>query len=413
MEFKNPIETAKEILERTISENTGTEECVECNEEVEEVIEETDEVEEGYGKVMSAKKKGEDDEEVDEAKDDEEDDDDDEEEVEEGKVPPQFAKNMKKKDDDSDDEDEDDDEEKVDEAAEVIVDTERDAQTADGKKAKAVRKGGSRMKDADRKGKGKSGKGGVPEVVPANMGDHVNPSAKVKEHIDALFNGEELTEEFRDKATTIFEAAVSERVVAIEEELVAQYNEKLEEGITTVKDELTEKLDDYLGYVVEEWMKENEVAIENGLRNEIAENFITGLKSLFESCYIDVPNEKYDVLTDYADKVNSLEESLNAEMAKGIELRKELLESNCTSVFNNVVDGLVDTEVEKLRSLAEGLEFENVEQYEEKLNLLKENYFNDATADESNEPVINNDEQKADGVMGLYMQSLSRINKKK
>ena len=160
-------------------------------------------------------------------------------------------------------------------------------------------------------------------------------------------------------------------------------------------------------------MKENEVAIENGLRNEIAENFITGLKSLFESCYIDVPNEKYDVLTDYADKVNSLEESLNAEMAKGIELRKELLESNCTSVFNNVVDGLVDTEVEKLRSLAEGLEFENVEQYEEKLNLLKENYFNDATADESNEPVINNDEQKADGVMGLYMQSLSRINKKK
>ena len=410
MEFKNPIETAREILERTISENTDTEDCVECNEEVEEVIEDTDveetEVEEGYGKVMSSKKKD-DEEEVEEAKDDE-DDDDDEEEVEEGKVPPQF----KKKDDDDDDDD--DDEKEVDEAAEVIVDTERDAKTVDGKGAKAIRKGGSRMKDADRKGKGTKGKGGVPEVIPSNMGDHVNPSAKVKEHIDALFNGEELTEEFRDKATTIFEAAVSERVTAIEEELVSQYNEKLEEGINTVKDELTEKLDDYLGYVVEEWMKENEVAIENGLRNEIAENFINGLKSLFESCYIDVPNEKYDVLTDYADKVNSLEESLNAEMAKSIELRKELLESNCTSVFNNVVDGLVDTEVEKLRSLAEGLEFENVEQYEEKLNLLKENYFNDATADESNEPVINNDEtQKHDGVMGLYMQSLSRINKSK
>ena len=413
MEFKNPIETAREILERTISENTDTEDCVECNEEVEEVIEDIEveetEVEEGYGKVMSSKKKD-DEEEVEEAKDDE--DDDDEEEVEEGKVPPQFAKNMKKKDDDSDDDDDDDDEKEVDEAA-VILDVD-DNMDAEGKKATKPAAGKGRMKDADRKGKGKKGKGGVPEVIPANMGDHVNPSAKVKEHIDALFNGEELTEEFRDKATTIFEAAVSERITAIEEELVSQYNEKLEEGITSVKNELTEKLDDYLGYVVEEWMKENEVAIENGLRNEIAENFINGLKSLFESCYIDVPNEKYDVLTDYADKVNSLEESLNAEMAKGIELRKELLEANCTRVFNNVVDGLVDTDAEKLRSLSEGLEFENVEQYEEKLNLLKENYFNESTADESSEPVINNDEpQKHDGVMGLYMQSLSKINNKK
>ena len=173
-------------------------------------------------------------------------------------------------------------------------------------------------------------------------------------------------------------------------------------------------MDDYLGYVVEEWLKENEVAIENGLKNEIAENFITGLKGLFESCYIDVPEEKYNVLGELDDKVKSLEENLNAEMAKSIELRKELLEANCTQVFNHVTDGLVDTEVEKLRSLSEGLEFDSAEQYEEKLNVLKENYFGTKTSltESTEEPIVNDAEEAPKGPMGLYVQSLTKTLKK-
>jgi len=410
MEFKNPIETAREILERTISEDsvTDTEDCVECNEEVEEeVLESTEteeveeDVEEAYHsermkkeRVHGMKKER--------MKKEEEDDDEDEDEVDEAmKMPMKAMKNhdkdmkeygkmmkpseMKKMKDKEDMEEQDELKPKGKMKAMLDVD---DNQDAEGKKATDAPKAGAKGK--------------------------VEMPKKMKEHVDALFNGEELTEEFKDKAITIFEAAVGERVSAIEEDLVEQYQERLEEGVNGVKEELTEKLDDYLGYVVEEWLKENEVAIENGLKNEIAENFITGLKGLFESCYIDVPDEKYNVLGDLDDKVKSLEENLNAEMAKTIELRKELLEANCTKVFNNVTDGLVDTEVEKLRSLSEGLEFDTPEQYEEKLNVLKENYFGTGSTlvESTEEPIVNDAEEAPTGAMGMYVQSLTKTLKK-
>jgi len=406
MEFKNPIETAREILERTISEDsvTDTEDCVECNEEVEEEIledSETEEVDEDLEEASHSGKMKEKMHKEKMHKEEDDDEDDDDEDVEEsygkmnamkhnkkenyGKIMKPSEK-MKEKKDKEDMEEQDELKPKGKMKAMLDVD---DNQDAEGKKATEM-KPGAMDKSAPKTPK------------------------KMKEHVDALFNGEELTEEFKDKAITIFEAAVGERVSAIEEDLVEQYQERLEEGVNGVKEELTEKLDDYLGYVVEEWLKENEVAIENGLKNEIAENFITGLKGLFESCYIDVPDEKYNVLGDLDDKVKSLEENLNAEMAKTIELRKELLEANCTKVFNNVTDGLVDTEVEKLRSLSEGLEFDTPEQYEEKLNVLKENYFGTGSTlvESTEEPIVNDAEEAPKGAMGMYVQSLTKTLKK-
>ena len=203
---------------------------------------------------------------------------------------------------------------------------------------------------------------------------------KMKEHVDAIFGGEELSEEFKNKATTVFEAAVSERVNAINEELHTEYAEKLDEAIESTKEELSKKLDDYLGYVVEEWMKDNELALEMGIKSELAESFLTGLHGLFESHYITVPDDKTDLLEELVGKVSELEGNLNESLEKNVELRKELIESRCVEIFAESAKGLVDTDVEKLKSLAEGLDFETEEQYREKLNVLRESYFNDTVA---------------------------------
>jgi hypothetical protein len=349
----------------------------------ERLQEELAKVEEGYGKMNASKE-------------DEDEDEDDEKEVEEGKVPPQFVKNLKKKKG----EDDDDDKEEVEETADMstakntakkILDV-SDNQAADGKKGTDTPDG--------KKGKGK--------VEKPNM----------KEHIDALFTGEELTEDFRTKATTIFEAAVNERVTAIEEELTDNHNTQLAEQVESITDELTTKVDDYLGYVVEQWMKDNELAITNGLRTEIAEDFMVGLKNLFEESYIDVPDEKTDLIEELATKVSDLEDSLNEQITNNVELRKDILESTCDGVFSEVSRDLADTEVEKLRSLVEGIEYETEDQYREKINVIKESYFgthafskktelfNEAPQSDSTETV----DPITDPVMSMYSQAISRTS---
>jgi hypothetical protein len=205
----------------------------------------------------------------------------------------------------------------------------------------------------------------------------------MKEDLDALFTGEELTEDFKEKASVIFESAINMRVEALVEEIEAEHAAQLEEDKEEFRNELSAKMDDYLSYVVEEWMKDNELAIERGLRGDIAESFMTGLKGLFEDHYITVPDDKYDILEGLYTKVSGLETKLDEQIQKNTELNKDAMVSRCINVFAEVSEGLTDAENEKLQSLAEGLEYDSEDQFRDKLTVLRENYFNDVS--ETNE----------------------------
>ena len=204
-------------------------------------------------------------------------------------------------------------------------------------------------------------------------------SMKMKEHMDALFGGEDLSEDFRNKASVIFESAISERVEAKTAELQEQYDARLAEELETVTNELTAKLDDYLNYVVKEWAEENEIAIEHGLKNEISESFITGLRELFENHNISIPEEKFDALETANGRVEELEGKLQEQLEKNIELVKISENLEREQAFVSACDGLTDTEVEKFKSLSEGIEFDDNAQYVDKLNILKESYFGENT----------------------------------
>lgn len=196
----------------------------------------------------------------------------------------------------------------------------------------------------------------------------------IKEDIDALLQGEDLSEEFVSKATTIFEAAVMSRVEELAEEVEAQMHEQFEQAIDELKEDFAAKIDDYLNYMVEEWMKENELAIESGLRSEIVEDFIGGLKNLFAEHYIDIPEEKVDVVQEMADKVEELEAKLNEEISRSIDFKKEINEHKKLQAVQTVCEGLTQTQVEKLKSLAESVEFTTEEDFQDKINTLKEAY---------------------------------------
>ena len=201
-------------------------------------------------------------------------------------------------------------------------------------------------------------------------------SIDVSEHVNALVDGEgDLSEEFKSKAATIFEAAVKSKVRSEVERMEDEYKTELEENITATKDELTEKVDTYLNYVVEEWMKENELAIERGLKGEIAEDFISGLKQLFEDHYVDVPDEKYDVLEAQSEKISELEGRINEMMEEQIQSKSENAELVKEQVMSEVSSDLADTEVEKFKGLVEDVDFSNAASYREKLETLKESYF--------------------------------------
>jgi len=255
--------------------------------------------------------------------------------------------------------------------------------------------------------------------------DDEDDKKAMKEDLDALFNGENLSEDFMNKAATIFEAAVTARVNAREEQIQEQYAEILEQVTEQLKEELTTKVDDYLNYVVEEWVKENELAVESGLRSELTEDFIAGLRNLFVEHYIDIPEEKVDVVEEMTSKVVELESKLNEQISSAVEMRKIIVEYAKREAFYDVCDGLTSTQVEKMRSLSEGVEFSTVEDYTQSLLTLRENYFptkspaksNNQKLDEETDVVeeqslaeenTKKNKTNADPIMDAYVKSISR-----
>jgi len=198
----------------------------------------------------------------------------------------------------------------------------------------------------------------------------------VAEHVEALVNGEgDLSEEFKRKAATVFEAAVKSKIRAEIERLEDEYEVKLKENVQSATDEMTDKVDTYLNYVTDEWMKENELAVERGLKGEIAEDFISGLKQLFEDHYIDIPDEKYDVLEAQSEKISELEGKISETIEKNVSLKDGNAKLVREQVISEVYEGLADTEIEKFKSLTDDVEYTDEESFREKLDTLKESYF--------------------------------------
>ena len=210
---------------------------------------------------------------------------------------------------------------------------------------------------------------------------NISASYKMKkeetdEHVNALVAGQDdLSEEFKTKAATVFESAVNSKVKEIAELMEADYSTKLEQDGAKAKEELTEKVDSYLSYVVEEWMKENEIALERGIKGEIAEDFITGLKKLFAEHYIDVPDDKYNVLEDQASKIEDLEKKLNEQIEKNVELNKDNAEKTRNEIMSEVASDLADTAKEKFAKLAEEIEWSDADSFKKKCETIKESYF--------------------------------------
>ena len=224
----------------------------------------------------------------------------------------------------------------------------------------------------------------------------------------------DLSEEFKEKAATIFETAVKTRIQEQVKVLEAQYEEKLSKESETIKEAMVEKVDSYLNYVVEEWMKENELAVERGIRTEIAEDFITGLKSLFKEHYIDVPEEKYNVLDDLTNQTKDLESKLNEQIEKNVNLSKEVSDLHKREAIAEVSEDLTDTETEKFISMAENVEFESAEKFKEKLETIKESYFpktksevaeeNSVDSVAANEPAV----EASSDAMAAYTAAISK-----
>ena len=235
-------------------------------------------------------------------------------------------------------------------------------------------------------------------------------SVDVSDDVSALTQDAELSEEFKDKAATIFEAAVKSKLRSEVERIEMEKTQEVAEEINKVRDELTEKVDNYMNYVVEEWMKENEIAIERGLKGEIAEDFISGLKALFEEHYVDVPDEKYDILGQQSEKIDELEAKLNEQIEKSAELKKSHDVLVRDRVFNECSSDLADTEVEKFKSLVEEVDFSNEESFKEKLDQLKESYFPKATtvAESVDSESDGTESYDTTGAMSTYMAAISK-----
>jgi len=205
--------------------------------------------------------------------------------------------------------------------------------------------------------------------------EDVNVEAAIEEDVNALLSGEELSEEFREKAKIVFEAALNARVDEVSKNLQEEYDKKLVEEVETIKVELTERTDSYLEYVAEEWLEENAIAVERGIKTQMTESFLEGMKELFEAHYVNIPEDRYDVLESMVDKLDEMETKLNEQIERNVALNKRLGDATAQTIINNVAEGLAVSQKEKLASLAEGVEFESEESYREKLETLKEAYF--------------------------------------
>ena len=321
-------------------------------------------------KAEAKSKKEEDDEDYEDYEDDEE-DEDDEEEVESKKSKKESKKSKKEgmppwldKDKKDDDEDEDDDEEK------------------ESKKAK--------KEDID---------------------------VDVSEDVAALIDGEDLSEEFKTKAATIFEAAVKSKISKIRKQIRVESKKYMENQTEAMQTEMTEKMDEYMNYVVKEWMEENKLAVEQGVRNEVTESFISGLKKLFEEHYIDVPSEKEDVFESLVQEVAELETKLDEQTQKHMDTAKELNTYKAKDVFHEITDGMVDTDIEKMKELTEDVDYESDEQYKEKLNIIKNSYFkSDKKLDDNKGTAATNKkvtDGTGDGSMDSVMAAISNLSKTK
>ena len=240
------------------------------------------------------------------------------------------------------------------------------------------------------------------------------PEYNVEEDVNALLGGEELSEEFKEKAKTIFEAAINAKVATIKEELVAQQESLVAEAVEEFKGELSERVDSYLEYVSEEWFVANELQIEHGLKNEMTESFLSGMRGLFEEHYVSIPDDKYDVLESMVDKLDDMETKLNEQIERNISLNKRLAESVADGILDNVSEGLASTQKEKLASLAESVEFESEETYREKLETLKESYFSSQAPKAQTETLsegVDTSEATVSGSMAAYLKTLSAVAK--
>jgi len=238
----------------------------------------------------------------------------------------------------------------------------------------------------------------------------------IEEDVNALLEGEELSEEFQEKARIIFESALNSKVSQIKEDLEEKYSQALIEEVQEIKIHLSERVDAYLEYVSSEWFTENKLVLENGLKTEMTESFLTGMRSLFEEHYVSIPEDKYDVLESMVEKLDEMETKLNEQIEKNVSLNKRLAESVAEGIFEQVSDGLADTQKDKLASLAESVEFESEEEYREKLETLKESYFpsrvvspsaKTETLSEGLEP----SSEVISGPMSSYLRALSSFSK--
>jgi hypothetical protein len=266
--------------------------------------------------------------------------------------------------------------------------------------------------DEDEKGKKKNKK----EEDDEDEDDEMMEEYDIEEDVNALLDGENLSEEFQEKARTIFEAALRSKVSEIKETLEEQYSNVLAEEVEEIKAELAERVDSYLEYVADEWISENALAVEQGLKTEMTESFLQGMRGLFEEHYVTIPEEKYDVLESMVEKLDDMETKLNEQIEKNVSLNKRLAESVADGIFEQVSDGLAATQKDKLASLAESVGFESESEYREKLETLKESYFPSRTISlsartETLSEGLDSTPESISGPMSGYLKTLSAFSK--
>jgi len=241
--------------------------------------------------------------------------------------------------------------------------------------------------------------------------DECDESFDFSQDVDALIGEESLSEEFKDRAALIFETAVRSKIAEIKESLENKFNKALVEEVAAIKEELTDRVDSYLEYVSEEWIDENALQIENGLKGELSESFMTGLKSLFEEHYVEIPEDRYDVLESMVMRLDEMEEKLNEQIERNVQLNRRLSEAVSDTILNDVAEGLALTQKEKLAGLAESVEFESEEEYRGKLEALKESYFPRATGSARDEVLSEEATEDYGPSMNAYLRAISKFSK--
>jgi hypothetical protein len=297
-----------------------------------------------------------------------------------------------------------DEEFEYDEDEELLESMHEEDDEEEGSKKKGKKKG------SDEENEGDEGDEGDEED------DEMKEEFSIEEDVNALLDGEDLSEEFQEKARTIFEAAIRSKVYEIQESLEEQYAVALQEEVEEIKSELSERVDAYLEYVSGEWMEENALVIENGLKTEMTESFLQGMKGLFEDHYVSIPEDKYDVLESMVEKLDEMETKLNEQIERNVSLNKRLAESVADGIFEQVSDGLADTQKDKLASLAESVEFESEEEYREKLETLRESYFpsravSPSARTETLSEGLDSSPETISGSMATYLKTLSAFRK--